>query len=231
VGRRSLVSVLGALVACGGSDPLLSFVVTNAGEGVDATVRRDAGCDACSDVLFTLDGIPPPPPPPQTPIPCPPLAPIAGGACNTPQDEDCEYGSSTSWYCNDHYRCITGQWVFEPGNCDPTEPCATITDGGTCQSPGQVCGDTSSGSMCLCVGGCGGGAHAKMPTTVEGGVNRGIWRCTTLTNGCTGARPRSGTTCDLPDGSVCTYGAGCCAGVSEECSEGVWLAYQSPPCP
>jgi hypothetical protein len=221
-------------MACGGPDPLLDFGERSfpPPEGVDATVHTfDGGCDFCFDDAFAPDTAPPPEPPP---VLCPVSAPLAGASCNVPDYENCEYGSSTSFFCNDIFKCVSGVWSTGEPNCQPTQACDTAADGGGCTSPGQACAVPDSGTVCVCSE-CGGGPPPPPPPVPfgDGGTINpsGTWQCFDPGSGCSPDRANSGTACDLPDGSLCRFvGGGCCTGVFEQCVDGVWLGGPTTPC-
>jgi hypothetical protein len=157
---------------------------------------------------------------------CPLAAPDAGASCATAPDVDCEYGDSTSFYCNQHYVCDDGQWLLDTryeSQCASQVDCATAVDGGACNNY-EVC--PLAGSVCVCAV-CGGGPPP--PPGFEGGAP--TWRCFSPGLGCNPNRPDLGTTCDLPDGSACAYAGGtCCMGIAERCMNGVWLSVEGVEC-
>ncbi len=217
-------------MACGGPDPLLDFrSFPQPPEDIDATVHTfDGGCDFCFPDAPAPEGTPPPEPPP---VPCPVSSPTPGASCNVPEYENCEYGSSTSYSCNDVFNCVSGVWSNAQSACKPPEACDTAVDGGACSSPGEACPVPDADSVCVCTV-CGGGPPLPPPPPgVDGGTNPSpAWRCFDPGPGCSPDRANSGTACDLPDGSVCHYGGGCCSGVVEQCADGVWLGGPGVPC-
>ena len=227
MGRRWVLLVF--VAACGGPDPLLGFReifdAVDAGEA-DVTVEDDA-C-FCFDAAAPDVGVPPPPP-----VLCPPTAPLAGEPCTVPPYENCEYGMTGSFFCDTHFLCLGGQWRSSTYSCDTPQSCDGIADGGACTSPGQSCGFADADSVCVCSA-CGGGPPPPPPPPDAGmpPPTGPQWRCFTPPPECGVSRANSGTSCDLPDGSVCSFaGGGCCIGVVEQCSDGVWLGQPTEPCP
>ncbi len=208
------------LVACG------SLVAVDDAGGADATVEACTSPSPFDCVDASFDVAPPPPP-----VVCPASPPTLGSSCTAPDYQDCEYGTQ-SYFCNQHFTCWFGQWQKNTSLsflCGTDEACGTVVDGGACQSPGQAC-TSGDASVCVCSE-CGAGPPPPPGPDGASYVLR-VWRCFAENAGCSPQRPSVGTTCDLPDGSACSYShGGCCTGVFEKCVNGVWLGDPTEPCP
>lgn len=228
VGRELLAAACAGVMACGGPDPILDLGGHSLPpeKAIGATVvSNDGGCDFCLNDATLSDSAPPTELPP---VLCPSSAPTLGTACDVPEYEDCEYGSSTSFFCDEIFNCLSGVWATSKPQCQATQPCDALVDGGACTSAGEACGAPDSGTVCVCME-CGGGPPP--PPGSDGAVSSGpAWRCFDPGTGCSSERANSGTACNLPSGSVCRFGGGCCSGVVEECEQGVWLAGPGVPC-
>jgi len=209
--RRTLsLAALLLLPSCGSDE-----IASSSGDA-----GEEAG-DAALDVLhFDLDTSMP------SPVPCPKDPPAEGASCDVPSSEACEYGGSASPQCNAVYGCIGGAWklVRSGQSCMPPDPCTgDVMDGG-CGSIEEVCSVPDSGLVCVCTA-CGAGAPRP-----QGPV--GNWACFAPGTGCPTTRPMNGTPCTIADGGACRYSpGGCCTGWIESCDQGVWVGYETAPCP
>jgi hypothetical protein len=246
VSRSSFVIVsssacVGAMLAstanCGGitSGQSRPDAATDAsGTADDGLPPVDASVDASVDVLMgcglTCDGGDA-----STPLTaCPGTPPLPESAC-TPEGEVCEYGSSWWLECNHVLRCQLGQWrvtydgtapecsSFDAGGpCPATWDEAMAVDAATLSCPFVTC--VYPQGFCGCGIGCGGGGGVTRPQI------QGVFTCIPASATCPEPRPLSGTSC-ATEGTYCSYGFACGCGQDLQCSDGIWQANASPPCP
>jgi len=226
-----LAAALTGAVACGGrtngsapSDASAERSTVDA--GVDSSVVVDGGIDDALGCGFSCDAGDER----ATLGPCPAAPPAAGAPCSSPS-EVCEYGSSWWLECNQVFRCQAGQWTVEydgtqcpwldaGGPCPATWAEASAVDAAPPSCPFVTC--VYPEGFCGCGVACGGGGGLPHPEIT------GIFTCLPAVAGCPEPRPLSGAPCD---GGSCSYGFGCGCGQGEQCVDGVWQAYPTPPCP
>jgi len=198
----------------------------------DAGPRVDAGGGGGDE-----DAGPIPPGTDAGPIPtepmCPETLPADGTSCDGVRDElICEYGDDPRPACRPVAQCDGGTWNVN----DPS--CEDLPGGVTCPATyeaanRQACSEgdppletafcSYEGLSCACTN-----CDPEAPVC-GGGPN--LWYCEAAneTEGCPRARPLLGRTCET-EGLFCDYG--CTAGVSRECSDGVWVfASREGGCP
>ncbi|HEY1959691.1 MAG TPA: hypothetical protein VGH28_28975 [Polyangiaceae bacterium] len=191
------------LAACGGTigggDDL----------GNDGGSNKDSSPDSSADV---------------TPIDassggCPVSPPSQGGACS-PNQLECEYGTSPEPGCNQLFECASGSWQDQTNGqiCPPPSDCpatyASIAPDSDCSPNGLGCAYPEG--TCLCTQSF--GAQKLTPA----------WSCIPATAQCPSPRPDIGSSCSEP-GQQCDYG-GCQGGVSLQCTGGMWSQVLTP-CP
>jgi hypothetical protein len=230
-----VAAVLASTADCGGitggqSQP---DAATDAGMVDGGHPPVDASVDAGGDVSIvcgpTCDGG-------DEPIPtaCPNTPPSPESACAT-EGEICEYGSSWWLECNHVLRCQSGQWLV---TFDGTAPqCSSFDAGGPCPATWDEAMSVDAATLscpfvtcvypegfCGCGVSCGGGGGITRPQI------EGVFTCIPASATCPEPRPLSGSSC-APEGTNCSYGFACGCGQDLQCSDGIWQAYASPPCP
>lgn len=160
---------------------------------------------------------------------CPTDAPTPGAGCSVPWYQRCEYGTSADVLCNTILSCSNGAWTVwqDTKSCPVLESCPAAPTG-ACTTPLIACEYPDASKVCVC-GICGGG-----PPPPDGYLL--TWRCADPGPSCPLSRPRLGTACALDAGAdagiACRYGgAGCCEGVYQECTQGVWIGEVTGICP
>ena len=173
---------------------------------VDSGNGTDGGTDGSNDA--------------PAPSPCPASVPDAGGACDR-NGLVCGYGDDPRWDCRTIATC-NGTWSVAADACPPLPPAtcpATLSDasGKDCATKDTFC--SYDGLACQCTN-C-----VEYP--IEHCSGPLTWRCDAPNTdpGCPAAIPNVGIGC-ASEGKQCTYG--CENGHSRTCSDGVWVASNSP---
>jgi len=221
--RAPLLTVLAALLACGGSVRPNATGNDAASRPVDASAdarANDAGPRHEADGGVTLVAA------------CPLSPPVDRSHCST--IVDCEYGSNFDVTCDTLAICdISHKWTVELPSCAAPDPglgagCpasfSVANAGGSCTVPGVIC-DFPEGRCACEVPTYGGGQQdAAQPAP--------LWLCATPpAAGCPSTRPRNGEACSVSSNLECIYGADCLPGsVTMFCMNGSWAGDLPPPC-